>query len=360
MNKEKSRSYLIKAILLLLSLIVMIFVASFAWFKITPDPAIATGVSAKSSSSKYFDMAVGFESSVNGYQYTMSQYAKNFSLRDVITTDGEHFDVLHDFSPIDLTGDGVTLVRPSMLLKNTDIDRSNHTFTTVSPNKEYICFDMYLRATDPCKVYLDSGSYVKGAIELDGGSLIQTEKTDDNRKADEGDFSKDAVVGAVRVSFVQYDQFVEGEDHENLLDSACLLWLPRPDIHLDTKDENGNDLSEWSLSTGLTPDNTKVDYYAATDGFIGYSADTFDHHYYTYIFDESIGTSGGFVGEDRNYEPTVTDPSKEPICELNYKSGDYYYGKVQVNIWIEGCDAEARRAMAGGQFKVNFDLSAGN
>ena len=355
-SKKQNTSLIIKAVMLLLALIVMVIVASLAWFKITPDPVDATGVSAKSSSSKYFDMAVGFESSINGYQYTMSQYAKSFSLRDVITPDGEHYDVLHDFSPIDITGDGVTLVRPSMLLKNTDIDRSNNTYTTVSPNKEYICFDMYLRASDPCKVHLDSGSFVKGAIEkTEGdGSLKQTQKTDDNRKADEGNFSKDAVVGAVRVSFVNYDQFVEGEDHDSLQDNARLLWLPRPDIHLDTKDENGDELDVWELSTDLLPGEIYDEF---GSGLLRPQlADTYTHHYYYYAYDEYNEV---FVGVDNNYHPTVTDPSKDAICELNTKIGDYYYGKVQVNIWIEGCDAEARRAIAGGQFQVNFDLSAG-
>ncbi|MBR2715554.1 MAG: hypothetical protein IKB73_05050 [Ruminococcus sp.] len=204
MRYKDSTSLIIKAIMLLLALIVMIFVASLAWFTESAKPVDATGVSAKTSSSKYFDMAVGFESSVNGYQYTMSQYSKNLNLRDVITPDGEHYDALNDFSPVDITGDGVTLVRPSMQLKNVDIDRNSGTFTTVSPNKEYICFDMYFRASEPCQVFLDDGSFVKGAIEdtPGDGNLIQTEKTDDNRKADEGDYSKDAVVGAVRISFV--------------------------------------------------------------------------------------------------------------------------------------------------------------
>ena len=359
MNKRRNPSWLIKAIMLLLSLIIMVFAMTLSWYKITPDPVDATGVIIKSSSSKHFDMAVGFESSVNGFQYTMSQYAKNFSLRDVITPDGKHYDVLHDFSPIDLTGDGVTLVRPSMQLKNTDIDRSNHTFTTVSPNKEYISFDMYFRASEPCKVFLDSGSFVKGAIENTpgDGKLVQTEKTDDNRKADEGNFSKDAVVGAVRVSFVNYNRFYEGEDRANRNSVARLLWLPRPDIHLDTKDENGINKSPWTLSTDLTPDNTKVDYWGSTDRFMGYPTDTFTHHYYTYIYDEATGT---YVGEDRNYLNTITNPEKDAICDVDFKSGDYYYGKVQVNIWIEGCDAEARRAIAGGQFLVNFDLAGSN
>ncbi len=351
MKSKQNTSLMIKAIMLLLALIIMVFVASLAWFKITPDPVHATGVSAKTSSGKVFEMAVGFESSVNGYQYTMSQYSKNMNLRDVITIDGTHYDALHDFSPVDITGDGVTLVRPSMQLKNADIDRNSSTFTTVTPNKEYICFDMYFRCDEQCKVYLDSGSFVKGAIEdTEGdGKLVQTEDTGDNRKASEGDYSKDAVVGAVRVSFVNYDQFYEREDLTNLQDTARLLWLPRPDIHLNTPAGE-----KWSLSTGLTKDNTIVDYFGASDRFIGYPADTFTHHYYTYVYNEE---QGRFIGEDRNYENTITDPSKDAICDVNYKNGDYYYGKTQVNIWIEGCDAEARRTIAGGQFLVNFDLA---
>ncbi len=351
MKSRQNTSLMIKAIMLLLAFIVMIFVASLAWFTETATPVDATGVSLSTSSSKYFDMAVGFESSVNGYKYTMSQYSKNMNLRDIITNDGTHYDVLHDFSPIDITGDGVTLVRPSMQLKNVDIDRNSGTFTTVSPNKEYICFDMYFRASEPCQVFLDSGSFVKGAIENTpgDGNLVQTEDTGDNRKADEGNYSKDAVVGAVRVSFVNYSEFYEGEDHDTLLDSARLLWLPRPDIHLNTPSNE-----TWTLSTGLTPDNTVVDYFGVTDRFIGHPADTFTHHYYTYVYDADEGV---YVGEDRNHESTITDPSKDAICDVNYKNGDYYYGKTQVNIWIEGCDAEARRTIAGGQFEVNFDLA---
>lgn len=356
MKNNRNTSLMIKAIMLLLALIIMIFAASLAWFAPPDLPVDATGVSVNTSAAKYFDMAVGFQSTKNGYQYTMSQYSKNLSLRDVITPTGEHFDVLADFSPVDITGDGVTLVKPTMQLKNKDIDRYSNTFTSVTPNKEYICFDMYFRASEPCQVFLDEGSFVKGAIEdtPGDGNLVDTEllANDDGRKAKEGNFSKDAIVGAVRISFVNYSQFYEGEDPENLNQEASILWLPRPDIHLGTVDEDGKIDNPWALATGLTPDNTIVDYFGATDKFEGSPANTFMHHYYTY----KLAYDGHIIG-DVNYEGTVTDIQKEAICEVNYKSGDYYYGKTQVNIWIEGCDAEARRAMAGGQFQVNFDLA---
>lgn len=358
-NNRQQRSLIIKGIMLLLAFIVMIFAATLAWFAPPDLPAVANGISVSTTTGKYFDMAVGFQSSKNGYQYTMSQYTKNLNLRDVITANDEHYDVLHDFSPVDITGDGVTFVRPSMQLKNKDIDRTSNTFTTVTPNKEYISFDMYFRSDEVCKVYLDEDSYVKGAIEVEpgDGNLVNAELLAEGggRKANEGNFSKDAVVGAVRVSFVNYDQFIEAEDLDNLQNEASVLWLPRPDIHLNST-ANAT-LEPWTLSTGLTPDNTVVDRYGTTDKFDGFPADTFTHHYYSY----ALADDGQMIGDiDYDEKKTITDISnKLPVCDVNYKSGDYYYGKTKVNIWIEGCDAEARRAISGGQFQVNFDLAGG-
>ena len=62
-------------------------------------------------------------------------------------------------------------------------------------------------------------------------------------------------------------------------------------------------------------------------------------------------------------DKTKTSVSSEKIAEVtipHYDANDkidYYLGKVHVNIWIEGVDAEARRAIAGGQFQIHLDLS---
>ncbi len=348
--KRQNTSLIMKAIILLLALIIMVFAGSVAWF--TQNPLVnADGLSLQATGSKYFDMAVGFQSIKNNYNYTMSQYTKNLNLRDVIAADGEHYDVLADFSPVDITGDGVTLVRPSMTDKNKDIDRTSNTYSTVSPNKEYICFDMYFRSDEECIVFLDKGSFVKGAVEdrPGDGKLIQNSDADGVRKAKEGNFSKDAVVGAVRIAFVNYDRFFEGDDLENRKDEVKLLWLPRPDIHINSNSTNKN----WTLSTNVQPGQI-IDRFGASGKFEGFPADTYTHHYYSY----GIADDGQRIG-DVNYDKTVTDTKRLPICEVNEKIGEYYYGKTQVNLWIEGCDSEARRAVSGGQFQVNFDLAGG-
>lgn len=351
MKSKQNTSLMIKAIMLLLALIIMVFAASLAWFAPPDRPVDATGLSVSTSKGKIFDIAIGFKTSENGYEYSMSEYKKVFNLRALNTLDGRTgVDALADFSPIDVTGDGVTLVRPSMLLKNTDIDRHNGTFTTVTPNKEYISFDMYFRCNEQCSVYLDKESYAVGVVEENGGSLLTSSESD--RKATEGDFSKDAVVGAVRVSFVNYDNFVEAEDNESIQDTASMLWLPRPDIHLNATADYK--IQSWTLSTGVTSKQIYDEYNTISDRDIAKYADTYTHHYYWYSYDEN---EDRFVGIDANYPNTVTDPSDIAICDLEYESGGYFYGKTRVNIWIEGCDAEARRAISGGQFKINLDLA---
>ena len=351
MNKRRNPSWLIKAIVLLLSLIIMVFAMSLAWFSPPDKPVNATGLTVQSSGSTAFDMAVGFETSANGYQYTMTDYSKNFSLSEITGLDGKTYDVLHDFSPIDITGNGVTLVRPSMKNKNEDINRQSSTFTTVTPNREYISFDLYFRSDKECKVFLDSGSFVKGAIEINGGTLTDTSE----RKAENGDFCKDAIVGAVRVSFVNYDDFIEGEDLSSRQSEPRLLWLPRPDIHLNTKDDNGDDLSPWTLSTGVQPEQIYDKFETVSDRLPAF-ADTYTHHYFRY---DHIPTEDRYVGVDVDNYDTVTDPSRVAICDVDKEINGMYYGKVQVNVWIEGCDAEARRALSGGQFQIKFDLAGG-
>ena len=359
-SKKQNTSLIIKAVMLLLALIVMVFVASLAWFAPPDRPVDAEGLSVSTQASKEFDIAIGFKNSATDYQYVMTGYDNDFNLKSVTTNDGKAgINVLQDFSPIDVTGDGATLVRPTMQSKNKDIDRTNNSFTTVIPNKEYISYDLYFRADKECKVILDSDSFVKGAIEeaVRDGNLVQNAKTENNRKADEGNYSKDAIVGAVRVAFVNYTSFLEGEDTKSRNNSPSLLWLPRPDIHLCAKKpESDKDIEDsWTLATHVQPgDPEHYTYYPShSDKGNWLYYDTYTHHYYSYALAEDSHIIG-----DINYENTVTSPDGNFVCDVNIQGEDNkFYGKTQVNIWIEGCDAEARRTMAGGMFSVNLDLA---
>ncbi len=346
MNSRQNTSLIIKAVMLLLALIVMIFAASLAWFSSTSDPVEATGVSAKTIGVAEFDMAVGFKTSQNGYRYTVSDYEKTLNFRD-LKCGNTRMDALHDFSPLDVSSDGVTFIRPTLTDKNRQIDRNSKVYTSVTPNKEYISVDMYFRSNEKCNVYLDKDSYTIGKCEqnadgtLNEGGLL----TDTERKSSYGEFSKDAVVGAVRVSFVEYDRVISEEDLENRQITPSVLWLPRPDIYLHSNATT----TGWSLSTDVEPGEIVID-----NGYCVW--DTYTHHYYAFAQNDE----GEIVGTDFNYENTVTETNKDIICHIDELHEDgYYYGKTQVNIWIEGCDTEARRAISGGEFLVNFDLRGG-
>lgn len=348
MAKRRNKSLIIKAIMLLLALIIMIFVASLAWFSTTPKPNYATGVQAKTIGVADFEMAVGFKTSQNGYKYVMSDYTKTMNFRDLKCGDS-YMDALHDFSPIDVTGDGVTLIRPTLTDKNRQIDRTSNVYTSVTPNKEYISVDFYFRSQEECNVYLDKESYVIGACELNADGSINEDGllNDTENQSSYGDFSKDAVVGAVRVSFVEYNRVIEEEDLENRQFSPSVLWLPRPDVYL----ESNATTTGWTLHTGVEPGEIEFDNTYST-------WDTYTHHYYAFA-DDGTGT-GKLKGQDFNYENTVTETNNDIICHIDeYHQDGFYYGKVQLNIWIEGCDTEARRAISGGNFLVNFDLRGG-
>lgn len=346
MTKKRQSSLIIKAIMLLLALIIMIFVASLAWFTRNAPPVDASGVKAKAIGVAEFDMAVGFKTSQNGYKYVISDYDKTLNFRDLKVGD-KRMDALHDFSPIDVTGDGVTLIRPTLKNKNLEIDRNSNVYTSVTPNKEYISVDMYFRSSNPCSVYLDKDSYAIGKCELNEDGTINDNGllTDTERKSSYGDFSKDAVVGAVRVSFVEYDRVINEEDLTKLALTPSLLWLPRPDVYL----ESNSGTSGWTLHTDAEPGK-----YIVGEGSL--ARDTYTHHYYAF----ADNGQGELVGTDFNYSNTVTQTNSDVICKVDEIHDDgFYYGKTQVNIWIEGCDTESRRAISGGKFLVNFDLRGG-
>ena len=407
--KTTRHSLMAKGILVLLSLLILIFVFTYSWF-IPPDyPATATGLTLTTSADMDFEYAIGFANSQTGNSYYVSEFkdgtidlsavkAVQNPTSDTVTyvqVNGQDFafDVLHDYNPIDITGDGYTLIRPAMTYGNWNINTATDNYSLASEGEQYIYFDLIFRSQDPCAIALDKDSYAKGACERTsgGGALnvgknnaqtateassgqsVVTTYTDHDTAIDAynqstyGDFSKDAVVGSLRVAFLEY----EGDESEdltyidlltkkldnNLSETPSLLWIPRPDILIN----GNNETSGWTLSTGV------------------HSGSTYSHQYYDVfnkVYDSvedamvahkevvtdsrpcvaaSQITSSGVIFNDTKEIVSVNVPG-----ELNALTGepDYYYGKVRVRIWIEGTDSEARRAITGGNFRLAFNLTA--
>ena len=484
--KTTSHSLMAKGIMVLLSLLILVFIFTYSWFVPPEYPATASGLSFSTVSDIDFDMAIGFETKDTGHyvvsnftstdgsidftkirvspQFTIGTGDETITINNdiVLQTQAEQtqgykeYNLLSYFSPIDLTGDGTTLVRPFMNFKNRGINVDENTVKSVyDDNVEFISFDIIVRSKTPqYDISLVEGSYVISAAEAYPGRDPDADEEADTinyaishniamnttpnadrlntfsqsnplvRPSTYGVFSEDSVVGAVRVGFTKYDNPVAGNsgnaaedaattanrffgraisnnvyDNNNLVASKAfaytdpadktdpdLLWIPRTDIYLQNNfnDTSGDETStgwvlydsedaEWDNSLNTVKDATDTAYYqnsAETPAYeltslqhdLKYKEAASEHIYYNKDNINNANIDSRFTRlttANTEYLKAGLDLSgNDSIIEEIYTDGEWYYGKCHVNLWIEGCDAEARRAVDGGLFFFGFALNA--
>lgn len=369
-QKQNRHSLMAKGILVLLSILILIFIITFAWFTVANPDADATGFSTKIDVAGDFEYAIGFYNNGTGGDYKITPFTKKteaLNLERLQANDGVTYNLLHDYKPIDITGDGATLIRPAMSYGNSQINTTSNDYNIAEPNVQYISFDLFFRSSVPrLPIKLGDGSWAKGGCEIKGLDYSGASSSADFNKSTYGNFSKDAIVGAVRIAFVPYTLEQEAtDDHEAvaglnadniqtltpqyLEKSASLLWLPRPDLKLNPTDGT----SGWTITTGASATNATYTLSSAQ------GAPTYHNNTHTYygIFNSSVGRN---IVE---YNPTVTPAtltqSSQEFTEISdsVKIGNDYYTKVNVRIWVEGTDIESRRATSGGKFEVNFKFT---
>ena len=428
---QTRHSLLAKGIMVLLSLLIMVFIFTYSWFYPPNAPATSSGIMISTSTEASFEMAIGFSTPAsNGYVISQFYSSENIDFERVVIpatvtftqANGDVYEytnptsgtinLLADFKPVDLTGDGVTLFRPEMEIKNRSIDYAATTVDhTIEANKQYISFDLYVRSSSASySISLKEGSYVVGVCEATNKSLevLATELAADPssltvsksnegapsgtysalvgdsvvRKSGYGNFSEDSVVGATRMAFTQY--ITSGvSDLGDLLDlltgtnlnnrslalshlnsSSSLLWIPRPDIYLQDDPEN---VTSWVLHTA-----NDADWYTAhvtdndsRDFAVGdtYANEAAIHHYYNEAAILTAATNGNYAARFLTKSAVTDIATADDTSIINAISAardnsSRTYGVCRVNLWVEGTDAEARRAIDGGAFFFGFDLSA--
>ena len=383
--KTTRHSLLAKGLMVLLSLLVMVFAFTYSWYKNDPEVS-ASGISASVESNGDFEYAIGFYNNGTGGEYKVMDFTNQTSalnLERLKVYDGTagdndgndsggyyHFyGFLHDYKPIDVTGDGRTLIRPAMAYGNTKIDRASNDYSIAEPNVQYISFDLYFRSTVAgVPIKLGNGSWVKAGCEINGfNSLIGSSDSTNFNKSTYGNFSKDAIAGAVRIAFVPYDysstlgnipanlNAYEQNTPEYLGESASFIWVPRPDIYLAP---NQSGTSGWTLTQVANQSTTAV-------------TGTTDVHTFYNIFKCQPAKADGIPASDTAHfhKPETYGNTVLPIDLANNGSrqftavspdvhfDNYYYSKVNVRIWVEGTDTESRRATSGGKFEVNFKFT---
>ena len=398
-QKQNRHSLMAKGIMVLLALLVLIFIITFAWFSLPQEENDAHGISVKTKSGSDFEYAIGFQTSQTGGEYLVTDFtnlqAQELDIENLhvpgkyvqdesgnSTDTLRSYNLLYDYNPIDITGDGVTLVRPNMEYGNWKINTGTDDYSIAEANTRYISFDIIVRSKNPATLSLGPKAYAIGASELDsnneplpdGSKLTGANVARPSDYAtDANSFSRDAIVGAVRVAFIGFDDngsitadsLMQSLQNDKLATQPSLLWVPRPDLYLNN---NGHDqeVSGWTLDTDV----------ADTDEFNLQSAALNDAHYTTYrhqqynIFNNNSHTVGtnnnSYVhvsskGDDGCYRfndsVALTNLAYSKTVHENNQDVTYYYGKIRVRIWVEGTDSESRRALSGGKFRFNFDLT---
>ena len=399
--KTTRHSILAKGILVLLSLLVLIFAFTYTWFVPGDIPATASGLSITvNNPSTDFEYAIGFSNSQTGGLYKHTAFTNTvdtdldleqlYEESDAVSK-LQPYNLLLDYNPIDITGDGVNLVRPAMKYGNWTINTASRNYSVAEENVQYITFDLIFRTTvENTKIRLDSDSVALGNCETHSGdgSLRDSSVANFNANKDNkyGVFSRDAIVGAVRVAFLGYtdhsetaDQIVSNKltDYQSL---PLLLWIPRPDIYLNNNPTNAGttrekETSGWELTPNVAS-GTTFNLRSEAQNKADYS--TYVHQYYN-VFGVAPSATPAIVSYPEAVASVLNTSAPDgtdkvtfgrtqdliTLTHINDTNSDdvpddgKYYGKVRVRIWIEGTDSEARRALTGGKFRIKFHITGG-
>lgn len=313
--KRDTKSLVMKNLIVMAVLIIIALTGVISWFT-NKTEATADGINVKCEAPKGLKIAVVQHGEPAPDVNDETKWSEG-----EITLTKEDYPFLKEQSIIEITSDGTYFYKPKLTQENGKAKPDTSSVWDVADKDSYLSIDVYMKTGDDHMVYLNSGT------EISPNSTTLTGENPGN-KSDDGNFSKDCIVGAVRLSTVSDDSKLKN------------LWIPAPQIHYD------------SVNKEVTLDNT--------------SGDTFKHMYWkvTKDSDGKIGMPQGTTPVE--YEGVITNTNKDFKLGKNYDfakltkkqpSDKYATGMTTVNIWVDGEDDEARFAMVGGKFKATIKLS---
>ena len=279
-------------------IVVSIFIVSYAWFvKTTKNETKDLTIKTKASRLLYISLDDGqtwsTELSLN--------LSDNFKFNNEVTGDGVNF-----YKAATKRDDGIPI-----------------TFKSAVSGSDYLEFDLLFKSNAALGVFLDSDSFIipscgETQVDLIGDTVV--------RKSAYGNFSRDLIAGALRVSFTENDYV--NEQYVSEL-SSSLVWAPNKNYEL---------LYDSGIYTFDIFSNNSQDYryIDSTNGFE-----------YKYINNFKDNLNASFEEDNAHGDPMITkiDPS--------YNGG---IKSVTVRIWVEGNDRETHDALSGGMFKININF----
>lgn len=290
-----------------------------------------------------------------GYSKTIDGFSSS-ALSKEITGDGVQSHFLYPKLATDATS--------GLYYPDTTDDTGWSDSSCMVAQSDYIYRTLYFRSSIPVDIYLTNGSYVKSVSEANGKPLISSvpENLDADRVVSEPDannnfYSKDCVVGAVRVAFV--DTTTDADNP-----TTNLLWIPRPDIFCGLQ----SDKSIQMYAPNTVPNFKNISALSSVTNLYDTIVPNPGEHWY-YTIDKAnhqITTTKlnsvkeGFVTGTSNLPSVNATSSKYGYVGTTTKAegstDKYYRTAIKVAIWVDGCDAEARKEFVGGKFNANFQF----
>ena len=355
-----------KNLIILVALAVAAFVGVLSWFT-KNTTAIADGINAKTKASDKLEFYIMPPSDNNQYAAINQRLIDNQAWNEANPTETKKQTEWHrgeltfDFSDqefkfmdglfmSEVTGDGSSFKIPKLMQYNqvAYVD-TTQAFEDAVANDNYMSFDLYFRSKNSYSVALLHNSSIE---PVNGSSLNgQHDYTGDANEAD----MKPAAIGAVRMSVLNCEANKERE----------LLWIPAPNVWYDGINDH--------LYTGLTADGIgnysfsgKGSAYYNGSGLALTNEGTTAHAFYSanneqrsvWTVNDSpthnvrASTAGDYqLGSSSNDDIAV-------VTLQNNDSNGYFYGRIRINLWIEGEDAEARLRFVNGKFNLSliFDI----
>lgn len=340
--------------ILLLVMLVCIFLSTWAWFASGQLDATASGLSVKTENPSTLELALpnedGSYPTEDSAYSSMLDFDKQASIIRTMITDVTS-DGLHFIIPTTTQSSGIREVQ------------KDQAWNRAKADSEYVSIPFYVRSQAP-NIYVSQSSQVTAALKDESGVV--------NKSDASSSISRNGVVGAMRVSIVDMTKSISNTAYTPKTADMKFLWIPRPDLYLHTPTD-----STWELKTNIQKD-TKLPN--------GGSGDTYIHKYWQIRINEEIDSQSGMgvdetslpgavasiyrgddltptlgvnksIGNGKIFDESVGDSGDYVDMETTTMNGkDYYVYKFVMNIWIEGSDAEARRALNNGEFDIDISF----
>lgn len=313
--KRDTKSLVMKNLIVMAVLIIIALTGVISWFT-SKTEATASGINVKCEAPDGLEVAIVPHGSNEELKYqtgtidltkceSLSNLFSNLSFEE-LTSDGLHF-----YKPkLNQSGSTVTVDTTDKWSDAEDYAYISHNDGTSIP---YLSLDIYMRSKNAHTIVLGSDTYIKPNSDKLNGA-------DSGNKSELGDFSKDCIVGAVRMSTV--------------VGNKTKLWIPAPNILYN--------YDKGTVSTEIKDKNSE----------------SFKHKYWKVTnlkpSSNEQEAEGVIVNNNCDYKIGENDALNIALSQDN--DDKLFKGNFTLNIWVDGEDAEARQAMVGGKFTASIKL----